>query len=82
MNKDKQKEMIDTYSPVVFATNGKDTTFIHSDDGITQKTHLIKVNKNKVGVYPVDIAPDDVIISDNNAVFLIKGEENRIYTLK
>ena len=82
MNKDKQKEMIDTYSPVVFATNGKDTTFIHSDDGITQKNHLIKVNKNKVGVYPVDIAPDEVIISDNNAVFLIKGEENRIYTLK
>ena len=82
MNKDKLKEKIDTYSPVVFVTNGKDTTIIHSDDGITQKTHLIKVSENKVGVYPVNIAPDEVKINDDNALFLVKGEKNKIYTLK
>ena len=44
--------------------------------------HLIKVNENKVAVYPVDIAPNEVKISDDNALLLVKGEKNKIYTLK
>ena len=77
------KEQIDTYAPKCFATNRKDMTVIHSDDYSVQKTNLITVNGYKVTVQSVDISPDQIVVSEDNAMFMVKETDtNRIFTLK
>ncbi len=83
MGEGKLEEKIGLYSPIAVADNRKDMLIIYSDDGSTKKTELMEIDRYKISITPVDIEPDSIIVSDDNAVFMIKENGvNKIYTLK
>lgn len=83
MGKGELKQEIGMYATKAVATNNKNMFIIHSDDSNTLKTELMEIDGYKISVTPVDIVPDNIIVSDDNAIFITKENGiNKIYTLK